>query len=340
MNDDPTLDVQMIGVEFTPNLTTIAFGTAVQMLRLVAASDGLHGFHPEVVGEGADGMDGLFEGHFDFEAPAVELNNRQGRELPISGHEDEATPVGVHHPHETDEAAGGTPEQVLSVVANGFSCFTIDRTWSRGKQFGLREQAVETEFGAKFSGLPAASFSVARRWREKRHGVGFDPTDEMMAVTHELHREFAASVEGVRHDVTGSQKRQAQQAGQEFIHQSALIAIGGDHALVNAGGNGNGQGIVGPTREQGDGLAGVTHDESGFGVGSRLLMKEFTGGHLAAFLADLDPVDHNHQPVVDANQAGKMRAEPGSPKLGQRSEATGGSVKEVQESVVTPIVEG
>ena len=47
------------------------------MLRTVAAADGLHVLHPEMVGIGADGVNGLLEADFDFEAPAVKADDLQ-----------------------------------------------------------------------------------------------------------------------------------------------------------------------------------------------------------------------------------------------------------------------
>ena len=78
LGDEAQLDVTFIGSQLAADRLAIAFGLAVGMLRAVAAPDRFHVLHPEVIGINADGVNGLFETDFDFEAPAVEADDFQG----------------------------------------------------------------------------------------------------------------------------------------------------------------------------------------------------------------------------------------------------------------------
>ena len=60
--------------------------------------------------------------------------------------------------------------------------------------------------------------------------------------------------------------------------------------------------------QQGDGLAGMAHDEVGFGVASRLLVKAFDGWHLMAFLGGFEPVGQQDQARADPDQAASKEA--------------------------------
>jgi hypothetical protein len=78
LGDDAELDVAVVGGEFAADLTAIGVGFPVETLTAGAAWPVFHGELPEVVAVASDGVDGLLEGHLDFEAYAVELDNLDG----------------------------------------------------------------------------------------------------------------------------------------------------------------------------------------------------------------------------------------------------------------------
>ena len=102
LDDEANLDVSLIGGEFAPDLRPVAVGLAVGVLVTVAPADGGHGLHPEMVGIGADGVNGLLEADLNFEAPTVELDDGEGSEGDVRAQEDELTPSRVIDQHQAD----------------------------------------------------------------------------------------------------------------------------------------------------------------------------------------------------------------------------------------------
>ena len=56
---------------------------------------------------------------------------------------------------------------------------------------------------------------------------------------------------------------------------------------------------IGRFDQQRDGLKGVSHDVSWFGIGFRGLVKPLDSGHLLASFAYFDAVADEHQPAID-----------------------------------------
>jgi hypothetical protein len=54
------LDRAVVGIELAPHEPAVVVGRAMQMLIAVVASSRLHVHHPEVIGVGTDGVQGLF----------------------------------------------------------------------------------------------------------------------------------------------------------------------------------------------------------------------------------------------------------------------------------------
>ena len=75
LGDEADLDVAMIGGEFAPDGAAVVFAFVMKVLVAVAAPGGVHIHHPEVVGPGAEGVEGLLEGDFDFEAQGIEADD-------------------------------------------------------------------------------------------------------------------------------------------------------------------------------------------------------------------------------------------------------------------------
>lgn len=71
LSDDAGLEMTMVGAGFASDLLAIEIAFVVEMLVAGTPGNGRHGLHPKMIPISADGMDGLFEGDFDFEAHAI-----------------------------------------------------------------------------------------------------------------------------------------------------------------------------------------------------------------------------------------------------------------------------
>jgi len=65
-----------------------------------------------VIGIGTEGVEGLFEGDFDFESESIDAEDVQGGEGQIRGHEDFGSMLGVEDQDEADHNAHGSPKQI------------------------------------------------------------------------------------------------------------------------------------------------------------------------------------------------------------------------------------
>ena len=152
LGDDTELDVAMVGGELPAQLIAIGVGFAVGILVAGTARPGFHGRHPEVITVGSNGVDGLFERHFDFEAHAVELDDLEGRQRKIRTQQDLAAPLRMDDQDEPDANADRPPQEIHDAVAEGHIALPIDGAGRFGKQaliikklFKFHLAAVETE---------------------------------------------------------------------------------------------------------------------------------------------------------------------------------------------------
>ena len=112
LGDKADLDVPVVGGKLAADGGSIVLGLMMEELVAGATADGFHLHHPEVIGPGADGVKGVLEGEFDFEAQGIEADDLGGRQRKVGGHEDQAAAGGMDDGDETHEAAGGAPEQI------------------------------------------------------------------------------------------------------------------------------------------------------------------------------------------------------------------------------------
>ena len=70
-----------------------------------------------MVAVGSDGVDGLLEGHLDFEAHAVELDDLDGHQRQIGAKQDLAPPLGMDDQDEPDPDSDGPPDEIQGAVA-------------------------------------------------------------------------------------------------------------------------------------------------------------------------------------------------------------------------------
>ena len=75
----------MVGGQLAPDGVAVRVCLAVEILIARAGADLVHGPHPEVVGVGAEGANGLFEGKLNFEAQAVEPDDLDRVQTQVRG---------------------------------------------------------------------------------------------------------------------------------------------------------------------------------------------------------------------------------------------------------------
>jgi len=80
--------------------------------------------------------------------------------------------------------------------------------------------------------------------------------------------------------------------------------------------------------QQGNGLERMTHDVGRLGVAAAGLIQLADGGHLLAFLANLDAVGQAHQILADHNRREQFEHELG-PQLGQSVQTQRTAVEQV-----------
>jgi hypothetical protein len=116
LSDAPKLNVAVIGIHFATNESAVVVGFHVKILISGASREGSHGFHPEVIGVGTKGVEGLLEADFDFEAIAVEGKDLEWVNGDITSHKDHATAEGVVDENESYAASDGTPEEIYRAI--------------------------------------------------------------------------------------------------------------------------------------------------------------------------------------------------------------------------------
>jgi len=78
LSNDTQLHVTMIGPYFSADVISVGFAFSVQILVARFIGTGRHGGHPEVIRIGSEGIEGLLEGDFDFEADPIDSKDVQG----------------------------------------------------------------------------------------------------------------------------------------------------------------------------------------------------------------------------------------------------------------------
>ena len=99
----------MIRPHFSANLISVCFAFSVQVLIARFIRTRSHARHPEVIRIRSDGLEGLFEGDFDFESEPIESKDVHREQGQIRGHEDFRSVVGVDDQDKADHKAHGTP---------------------------------------------------------------------------------------------------------------------------------------------------------------------------------------------------------------------------------------
>src|ERR1017187_4082821 len=106
LGDASQLDVVVKGGHLAAGRGTIGIAGAVQILVAITATQGFHPAHPEVIGIGAQDMNGLTKSQFDPEAVAVEQEYFERIEGEVCGKQEKGAAMGMAYDHEADDARG------------------------------------------------------------------------------------------------------------------------------------------------------------------------------------------------------------------------------------------
>lgn len=94
LRDEPDLDVAVIGVELAADGGAVGCGFAVEELVALEPAQWGHRSHPEMMGPGADAVEGLFERDLDFEAQGVEPDDFRRGQCHVRAEEQDLAAVG------------------------------------------------------------------------------------------------------------------------------------------------------------------------------------------------------------------------------------------------------
>ena len=211
--------------------------------------------------------------------------------------------------------------------------FAIDGARGGYESFWLLEQGHELDLAAIEFGAAATRGLAGGRLISG--GGAPQATDQVVSLFQEGASDFAAGIVSVGQQVKGNLQRQVEDQSHQFVQLGATAPIGENQAFMDAAGQWHRQTAAQGLDQQGDGLAGMAHDEVGFGVASRLLVEAFDGGHLMAFLGSFEAVGQQHQAAAHPDQAAiKEPADQHGPQRDQPAEVQRGGMEPVEEAVV------
>src|SRR5678815_3338961 len=101
----------------------------MEVLVASAAANRLHVGHPEVIGVGAQDMNGLAKAEFDLESIPVELQDLQWLERKVRAEQEDGSARRMVNDHEAHDAGHGSPKEVQGAIAYEHAILAID--WAR-----------------------------------------------------------------------------------------------------------------------------------------------------------------------------------------------------------------
>ena len=152
------------------------------MLVAVSSSKGFHVSHPEMVGVGADGVNGLLEREFDFESQAVDPDDIDRVEAEIGGHEDALSSAGMIDEDKAHEGSDRSPEQIERAKVQPHALLCIDGAGRRLHGGGVGEQRAQGHLFSLHSRTPPLAH-CGSLGAPIGNGVDPSPSDQMIVLT-------------------------------------------------------------------------------------------------------------------------------------------------------------
>jgi len=138
LGDEPQLNEDVVGVEFAKHLESP--GSAVEVLIAWVAAPFTHGPKPEMIGVGAERVNGLFKAGFDFEADAEGLNDLKRAERQVGRQEDLLAAGRVNDQDKPDQTADRSPAPIEHAISKRHALFSVDGAGSLSEGTGSSEE--------------------------------------------------------------------------------------------------------------------------------------------------------------------------------------------------------
>ena len=225
-------------------------------------------------------MQGLLEGHFDFEAESIQFDDFERGKGQVGGHEQNRAPAGMRHCDKAHQDPGRPPEEIGGGVPKDHVGLPVD--WARGLDeiSVLGQERGDRDLATVLPRSPPGPSPLRRRLgRHVRHTVAFDARHQMVALFQEPTDHPTRGIIGIGQEVKRLMHPQPIQEMNHFIQECALITIGQDQALVDAAGQREGATRRPHPCEDGDRLTGVPEDILRLGVRVGCLVQLFDGRH-------------------------------------------------------------
>ena len=100
----------------------------MEMLIAVMVAQRLHVPHPEMIREGSDLADRLFEAVLDLEAQAIEMNDVASFQRNIGAHQEARASCGMNDGDEAHQPSGRTPDQIADAITQRDIALAVNRT--------------------------------------------------------------------------------------------------------------------------------------------------------------------------------------------------------------------
>ena len=214
----------MIRLHFSANVISIFITFSVQVLIARLIGTRRHPCHPEVIRIGSEGIEGLFEGDFDFESEPVDSKDVHCQEGQIRGHEDFRSVLGVDDQDKADDNAHGTPKKIDKTIPYRDMGFTISGTGSLDEAGNILEERFEFDFCSVFS-FWTSSFLGVGQGRPISHGIFTHMSDQVVAPVQQAMNHYLAGVIGIQNHVKRHGNRQGVDQVDHFIEQAFGLPV-------------------------------------------------------------------------------------------------------------------
>lgn len=177
-----------------------------------------------MIGIGSEGVEGLFEGDFDFESEAIDSKDIQGRQGQVGGHEDFGSMVRMDDQDKADEHTHGAPKQIDGAIPDCEMGFP--RGWAGGLGEGgkVLEERFEFDFCAVFS-FRTSSFLGVGRGRPISDRILTHLSDQVDPPVEQAQNDHFAGVIGVQSKIGWHGNGQGVDQVDHFIQQALGLPV-------------------------------------------------------------------------------------------------------------------
>ena len=163
------------------------------------------------------------------------------------------------HRDEAYQAACGAPQQVADPILDDHLALAVDRAWGLLEGVGVLQQGADLDLPAIDPG--AATFArSALLMAGVGHGIGLHAGEEMVVLGEQAGDDLVGGIVGVGDEVEWLFDGGDAEESKHLVEQSAAVAIGPHHALVDARGERHGEHAGGGLNQQAHSLQRMSHN--------------------------------------------------------------------------------